>query len=78
MAVLGLRIAKVLPSSKWARATNVVMSVILSKVMVGAVNPEEIALMTMTAAFASGLWNFIAMLWEKKLGRGKPFVELAG
>ena len=78
VAVLGLRIAKVLPSSKWARATNVVMSVLLSKVMTGNVTPEEVALMTMTAGFAAGLWDLVAMVWEKKLGKGKPFAELAG
>ena len=62
VAILGLRIVKVLPSSKWARAANVVFSVLLSGVVAGGASQSEVAVMTLTAAFSAGVWDLIAKL----------------
>ena len=66
VAILGLRFVKVLPSSAWARAANVVFSVLLSGVMAGGASQSEIAVMTLTAAFSAGVWDLVAALFAAK------------
>jgi len=73
LAVLGLRLVKVLPTSSWARSANIVFSVMLSGVTAGVATQEEVAIATMSAGFAALLWDVVASLYEAKSGRGKPF-----
>jgi len=67
VAILSLRAVKVLPSNTWARATNVVMSVLLSGVTTGAATESEVAIMTLTAGFAAGLWELADTFYQAKL-----------
>jgi len=78
LAIIVLRFVKVLPDSKWARATNVVMSVLLSGVLTGGANQQEVAVMTLTATFAAGVWDLLAALYVAKSGRAKPFSPPVG
>ena len=52
--------------SKWARAANVVMSVLLSGVLTGGANQSEVAVMTLTAAFSAGVWDLVAAVLAAK------------
>jgi hypothetical protein len=72
LSVFVLRFVKVIPSSNWARATNVVMSVLLAGVNTSSASQQDLALFAMTAAFSSGAWDLIAALWTAKKG-AKPF-----
>lgn len=59
VSVFMLRLVKVLPNGKWARAANIVFTVILS----GVVPTEETAaLYALTAALAGGLWELCVWL----------------
>jgi len=73
VAIFVLRLVKVLPDSKWARATNVVMSVLLSGITNSTATPQEVAVLTLTMAFSSGLWDLIAVIYAAKSGKPKPF-----
>ena len=69
LAVVGLRWVKVIPNSSWARAANVIFSVMLSGVTTGSASPEEVAVMTLTAGFAAGVWDLISTITAAKTGK---------
>lgn len=76
LAVFSLRLVKVLPpSSIWARATNLIMSVLLSGITTGAATQSEVALFTLTAAFSAAVWIGIEKLYALKNGKEKIFAD---
>lgn len=72
LSILALRLVKVLPDSKWARAANVVFSVLLSGVTATSVSKEDVLIFTLTSAFSSLLWDGISLLYVK-VKSVKPF-----
>lgn len=72
-SVLALRVLSVVPTSKWARAANVTLSVLLSGALSGAVTQEEVLLLTLTMSFSAGLWEAIVSAYKYINGGKKPF-----
>lgn len=64
VAIICMRLAEVLPTSKWARAANLVFSVLLSGIMVGTVKAEEVYIIAMTTTFAGLFWKFAKSGYE--------------
>jgi hypothetical protein len=70
VSVLGLRLVKLVPDSKWARAANAVLSVLLTGITP---SQENGVIVPMTMIMAGLLWDAGAYAYEKLLKRGKPF-----
>lgn len=74
ISVFVLRALTIIPSSNWARAANVLFSVLLSGALTGATE-SEVAVLSMTAAFAASLWEACVWAWTTLLKRQKPFTK---
>lgn len=73
VSILALRLLRVLPSSKWARAANVIFSILLSGATVSSVSAEEVLVFTMTSAFSAFVWEVCTRSYQYIKDGKKPF-----
>ena len=57
ISILVLRALTLIPTSNWARAANIVFSVLLSGVTAHTFDEKTLLLITMTSAFSATVWE---------------------
>jgi len=64
VSIFCLRLVKVLPNGKWARAANIVFATLLSGVTTTA-KPEDLYMFAMVSSFSATVFELAERLWKR-------------